>query len=344
MKLTLCIEQTLGHRAHTNNIERSLSALPFDAEIVKVEYAKSRLPLPWAVRGSFAARRMLRSRAPAQATLFHTQSVSLFAAQATRGRKYAVSVDATPTQMDAMGAWYGHGKQHAAIEAVKARLYRQVLRDASAVVAWSDWAVTSLERDYGVARAKTAVVHPGAGPEFFALERACGPRVPPAILFVGGDFERKGGRELLQVAEQLQGRAEFIFVTPVAVPAGPGITHIADATPGSERLLDCYRRADIFCLPTFADCTSVAVGEAMAAGLAVVTTDVGSNSDLVEHGTTGLLVKAGSVDDLDAALRRLIDDPRERAAMGRRAREVALDSMDAQVNAGKLLQLLESVG
>jgi glycosyltransferase involved in cell wall biosynthesis len=343
MKLTLCIEQTLGHRAHTNNLARSIGSLPYDADIVRVEYGRSRLPVPWAVRGSLAARRILRSRPRAQATLFHTQSVSLFASQATRGQKYAVSVDATPAQMDGMGFWYQHGKQPGAIEAAKGRLYRQVLKTAAAVVAWSDWAVDSLEADYGVPRAKTVVVHPGASPEFFALERTSTPRVPPTVLFVGGDFDRKGGRQLWAAAQRLQGKAEFIFVTQAAIPPGPGIVHVADATPGSERLLDCYRRADIFCLPTFADCTSVAVGEAMAAGLAVVTTDVGSNRDLVHDGTTGLLVKAGSVDDLDTALRGLIDDGGRRVAMGRAAREIARDSMDAHVNAGKLLQLLESV-
>ena len=103
-RLALCLEQTLGHRAHGRNIEEAITAAGVEADIVRVEYPeRTRLPLPWAIRGSDIARRMLRARQPADVTLFHTQTVSLFAPQAVRGGKYIVSLDATPLQLDAMG-------------------------------------------------------------------------------------------------------------------------------------------------------------------------------------------------------------------------------------------------
>lgn len=64
--------------------------------------------------------------------------------------------------------------------------------------------------------------------------------------------------------------------------------------------------------------------EAMACGLPVVATDVAAVKELVEDGTTGLLVEAGDHEAIAAALGRLIEDGPFRSAMGRTARERAL--------------------
>ncbi len=341
-KLALCIEQTLGHRAHTLNLEQATAGRP-GIDLLRVGYrARGRLPLPWAVRGSMAACTILRQRPRADVTLFHTQSVGLFAPYATHGGKYIVSVDATPRQMDTMGRWYGHRRQHAPIEAAKDLVYKRVLGGASRVVAWSDWARDSLINDYGVLPAHTDVLHPGAPRAFFSIPRPS-PRRRPTILFVGGDFERKGGPILLDAFALLRDRADLLVVTaaPVAERAGVGV--VRDATPGSDRLISAYARADIFCLPTFGDCTSVAIEEAMAAGLPVVTTDVGSNASTVLPGASGLLVAPGSATTLAAALAQLVDDVDLRRAMGQRARERAAENLDAQENARRLVAIMEAV-
>ena len=340
--VALCLEQTLGHRAHTLNLEMAAAAREQPAPVVRVEYPEgSRLPVPWAARGSGQALRKLRALpGRPDATLFHTSTISL--AAPAFGTPYVVSVDATPLQVDAMGQWYRHDRSLAAIERAKTAWYRQVFGRARAMVAWSTWSAESLTKDYGVAPERIHVFHPGAGCAFFELERT-GRASPPTILFVGGDFERKGGDTLLEAFAPLAGRARLLLVTGADVRESPGVSVERGATPGSGRLLSAYANADIFCLPTRGDCTSVAIEEAMAAGLPVVTTAVGSNAETVGDGESGLLIPVDDPIALRAALTRLVEDAAERMKMGAAARERARDTYHAHTNARGILDLLEAV-
>lgn len=342
-RMALCLEQTLGHRAHGKNLEAAVAAGEHAVEVVHVEYPEAaRVRVPWAVRGSWLARQALRRRKPFDMTLFHTQSIALFAGQATRGRRYVVSLDATPRQVDAMGRWYRHRTLPAPIEAAKDAWYRHVLAGAAGVVAWSEWAAASLRDDYGVDRARMLVAHPGAGPAFFEIEHEQAERLPQ-ILFVGGDFARKGGPDLLEAFARLRGRAELVLVTDAEVPPAEGVRVERGIQPGTARQLAAFAAADIFCLPTLGDCTSVAIGEAMAAGLPVVTTRVGSNEDTVADGETGLLVPGADPGALAVALETLVSSPSLRNRLGVNARAAARARMDAMANAGRILTFMEAL-
>jgi glycosyltransferase involved in cell wall biosynthesis len=68
---------------------------------------------------------------------------------------------------------------------------------------------------------------------------------------------------------------------------------------------------------------SNSVLEYQACGLPVVCTNVGGNVELVQDGTNGFLIPPGDVPALADRLRRLLDDPALRAAMGAKGRTVA---------------------
>jgi glycosyltransferase involved in cell wall biosynthesis len=86
-------------------------------------------------------------------------------------------------------------------------------------------------------------------------------------------------------------------------------------------LLDCYRRCDIFALPSGGEGFGLVFLEAMAFGKPVVGGLDGGTPDVVSDGETGLLVPHGDVARLADALSRLLHDPRLRQQMGRRGRE-----------------------
>jgi glycosyltransferase involved in cell wall biosynthesis len=340
-RLALCLEQTLGHRSHAQNLSEAVVSSDDASTILAVDYSPpGRLPVPWALRASRMARsavRNLASKSPVDVVFYHTQCVSLFAPW-TMDRPYVVSIDATPVQLDTMGKWYAHRRGPRAAEQVKAAWYRKVFGGASALVSWSSWAAESLVTDYAADAAKIHVVHPGAPTYLFDIPRVQ-PGRKPRILFVGGDFERKGGMHLLEAFGPLRDSAELVLVTEDPVDPMPGIEVLHGIRPGTPGFIKAFSDADLFCLPTLGDCTPVAIGEALAAGLPVLTTRIGSNAETVRHGETGLLVAPGSTEELRRALNQLISDPALLASMGTRAREDARGRFDAAANARRVLYI-----
>ncbi len=87
----------------------------------------------------------------------------------------------------------------------------------------------------------------------------------------------------------------------------------------------------------------MAIGEALAAGLPVITTKVGSNAETIQDGRTGLLISAGDDAALASALELLVDDAEQRTRMSLAARADARGRFDADRNAARLFRLLEYV-
>lgn len=77
-----------------------------------------------------------------------------------------------------------------------------------------------------------------------------------------------------------------------------------------------YSLADIYCHPSFREGLSVAVMEAMAAGLPVVCSDIRGNEDLIDNGEGGILIKKPSVHAYVESLESLIQDRPIRIKMG----------------------------
>ena len=63
--------------------------------------------------------------------------------------------------------------------------------------------------------------------------------------------------------------------------------------------------------------------EAMAAGVPVIATRGGAFQEIIEHGTTGLLVERGNSDALAKAIARLLSDGQLRKSMGLAGRQRA---------------------
>jgi phosphatidylinositol alpha-1,6-mannosyltransferase len=88
-------------------------------------------------------------------------------------------------------------------------------------------------------------------------------------------------------------------------------------------LAEHYALADIFIMPnrTLANGDTEGFGlvfmEASACGVPVIGGRAGGTAEAVRDGVTGLLVDGTSRDDISAAIRQLLDNPAQRAAMGR---------------------------
>lgn len=96
-----------------------------------------------------------------------------------------------------------------------------------------------------------------------------------------------------------------------------------------------YARWDVFALPSLEEAFGISLVEAMATGLPVVATDVGGIPEIVEHGSTGVLVPPADSAALAHHLGRLLSDPSERKRMGGAGRARAREefSQESMVSA-----------
>ena len=97
---------------------------------------------------------------------------------------------------------------------------------------------------------------------------------------------------------------------------------------------------DLFVLPSYAnEGVPQSVLQAMLVGLPVISTPVGSITEAVVDGETGIIVQAEQVEPLRQALQKLLDQPALAAQMGAAGRERALGRFSMEV----MLDKMESV-
>jgi glycosyltransferase involved in cell wall biosynthesis len=148
------------------------------------------------------------------------------------------------------------------------------------------------------------------------------------VLRVGTFMEKKGMGVLLEAwAEFAERFPNVLLLSLGGTEVPPALAEQASCwgeqvrfVLNTDQVLPYYQAADIFVLPSLAEGLSNALLEAQACGLACVVTDVGGNIDVIKHGQNGLVVKAGDVTALAAALVQLIEDEALRKTMGHKAR------------------------
>jgi glycosyltransferase involved in cell wall biosynthesis len=156
---------------------------------------------------------------------------------------------------------------------------------------------------------------------------------PLHIVSVGRLIRLKRHDMLLQAAARLKDKFGRVIVTIAGAGGletelrtlgaqlqfGPDLRLVGAIDSASVAQL--YRTADVFALTSEYEGTPNALMEAMSAGLPVVATRVGGVPALVQDGSNGLLINAGDVDALTAALEQLATDSDLRRSLGTAARQ-----------------------
>jgi colanic acid/amylovoran biosynthesis glycosyltransferase len=229
------------------------------------------------------------------------------------------------------------------------------LEHARFAVAISDFGRSQLMRLTGSERWPHIHVVPcGVDPDVYIppAERAGSDRAAE-VLFVGRLLHGKGLPLLFEAVAELRRRG--LDVRATIVGDGPAreeceavahrlglseLVHFVGAV-GQDDIRRHYERADVFCLPSFAEGIPVVAMEAMAMELPVVTTRIMGIPELVDDGKDGLLVAPGRADALTDALEPLVRSPEERGRMGRAAREKVRERYDVARSAQRMRAVLE---
>lgn len=207
--------------------------------------------------------------------------------------------DATPAFLREFYGWQVGAEADAA--------ETRVARKAAHVVYSSSLMADRAAGDLGLPgfEAKSALF----GVNIETLPEICPPKEPLdriRLLFVGIDWERKGGDIAVATLDSLTARGLDATLTVVGRCPERHRRHprIVDAgflnknrPKDAARLIELYRQAHFLLLPSRADCTPMVVSEAMAHGTPVLATDTGGIRDLVGGPATGRLLPPFSPPD-----------------------------------------------
>jgi glycosyltransferase involved in cell wall biosynthesis len=204
----------------------------------------------------------------------------------------------------------------------------RIYENADLVFTWSDHVTRSLVEQYGCSRDKARLVRTGPTVRARGELRNGGYR-NKNVLFVGMDWERKGGPTLVDAFRLVLGEIPDARLTIVGCAPKldlPNCT-IVGRVP-VEHVASYFEEASIFCLPTTLEPFGTVFLEAFDHALPVVATRIGAAPDFVEPGRNGFLVEPGDAKQLASTLCMLLRNPDRCRTFGIAGREMVRSRYD----------------
>jgi glycosyltransferase involved in cell wall biosynthesis len=199
--------------------------------------------------------------------------------------------------------------------------------NASMILNREAWSYTLLRNGLNPA---TVWYVPNGVEERFFLPREYPQPVAPRLLFVGTWLELRGGCFLAEALRKFSRKYPDVRLTIAGSskledtvrrsfsPEVQGCVTVLPFVPASD-MPALYAAHDIFVFPSLMEGLPLALLEAMASGMPVVTTDTCGMPDAVKDGFNGLLVPPADSKALLDALTRLVESQALREALGRNA-------------------------
>ena len=253
-------------------------------------------------------------------------------------------------------------------------------QNADGVVAVSKAMKADVQSLYGVAPRRVRVIHNGIDPDEYRLRRdvatlrrlGVDPELP-TVLFVGRITRQKGILHLVRAVRYLDAGLQVVLcagapdtkeigeematlVEQARHDSAVRIVWIREMLPKPDTIA-LYSFADVFVCPSVYEPFGIINLEAMACETPVVAAAVGGIPEIVQHGTTGLLVRftaegRGSAEPkkpveysraLAQAINQLMSDPPRRRKMGKAARARVLAHFSWKAIAAETLKFYRSL-
>ena len=220
---------------------------------------------------------------------------------------------------------------------------KTIYHHADYVFTASNFARESIIQDYAGDPEQVVCVYTGVNID--VPVQASAKTYAPEILFVGVEWERKGGPQLLAAFEQVlhqrpDARLTIIGCEPtVDLPQVQVVGRIAPTA-----LAPYFERAGVFCLPAWIEPAGIAYSEAAWYQLPVVATTIGGIPDRVLDQETGFLVEPGDISGLTERLLQVLNDPALAARLGQAGRERAEQLFDWDKVGERMAATIRSTG
>ncbi len=240
-----------------------------------------------------------------------------------------------------------HGKSYYPDQLKRRIAYRWVSRRSHMVAVSHDLRRFLADR-IGIPQDRVAVIHNGVDPVDVSvldqrplLRQEWGVDGQDCVFgIVGSLYEVKGHRFLFQAFQHVVRR----YVSAKLIVVGQG--RLGETLKQQVKDLGIERNVlflglrsdvprilsavDVFVLPSLSEGLSVALCEAMVAGLPVVASQVGGNQEVVVEAETGYLIPAGDVERLTDRLLHFAEQPDDRRICGQRGRERILQHFSTE--------------
>ncbi len=199
------------------------------------------------------------------------------------------------------------------------------------ILTFSDYVKRSMVEDFGVSEEKIKVVYAGSNLEkmIIAENKSYDENV---ILFVGKDFERKGGKVVLEAFQKIKKSVKDVKLIilgadiEVADPAVEVYGFVDKNTQGGEELInEIYQRASVFVMPSFFEPFGIVFCEAMFHKLPCVGSNICAMPEIVKDGESGFLIEPGNSTQLAEKVIEILLDKKLAHDLGHKGYEIAHD-------------------
>jgi glycosyltransferase involved in cell wall biosynthesis len=288
----------------------------------------------------------LSAREKIDALVVNTQSVGLLLGKRARRTPTFVALDATFRQL-AESPWFGaHLWARRFQPLTLAWLFRReraLFADAAGLLPWSEHVEADLLGRYEAGSDRVLRLPPSMKAPTRRARPFTGSK--PHLLFIGGDFRRKGGEIVLECARRLGDRCRFTIVTRSPVDAPPGVAVRRGVEAGTADWEELWCDADAFVFPSRLETFGIVLLEALAFGVPVVAYDTGATREILGNGAGGRVLTTHDVPAWERTLRAMLDDPSAALQCAERGTARFAERYELGVNAGRLAaRLREATG
>jgi glycosyltransferase involved in cell wall biosynthesis len=204
-------------------------------------------------------------------------------------------------------------------EAIKVQ--KEIFYSCSGIFVNSGWVKNSIIKDYGQNADKVHVAGVGASINFSRCDGE--PANRHNILFIGRDWNRKGGPVLLEAFKLIRQEIEDASLTIIGCMPNinhPGVSVLGplNKTRESDRLIleKAFSKAAVFCVPSLYEPFGICFLEAQLYGIVPVTFTGEGRGEAIKDGVTGLLVRERNSKALRDAIVKLFRNPYAAHEMG----------------------------